>query len=226
LRIETSEGTTSTVALRPRSVAEFYREFRVALDRLGVSVTIWPVPVEIPEIQTRFDHDETHGTYDPAAANTFWHMLLVANNALEGFRSSFVGKCSPVHFFWGSFDLAVTRFSGRRAPARPDADAVTREAYSHEVSSAGFWPGGGAVPGAAFYSYAAPEPPGFARASILPASASYRTDLSEFILMYDDARTAESPAAAVRGFLDTTYEAAAELGNWDRRNLERTDTRP
>jgi hypothetical protein len=147
--------------------------------------------------------------------------LLVVNQALEEFRSSFIGKSSPVHFFWGSFDLAVTRFSGRRAPDRPVADAITREAYSHEVSSAGFWPGGGPVPDAAFYSYAAPEPQGFGGAPVLPASASYRTDMSEFILMYEDARAAGSPEAAVRSFLDTTYEAAAKLGHWNRSELER-----
>ena len=221
LRIETSDGSTAAVALRPRPVADFYREVMATLDRLGISVTIWPVPVEIPDNQVRFDRDDTHGSYDAAAANTFWHMLVIANNALQEFRSSFIGKCSPVNFYWGSFDLAVTRFSGRRAPARQNADAITREAYSHEVSSAGFWPGGGPVPDAAFYSYAAPEPPGFAGAPVLPASASYRTDMSEFVLMYEDARMSRSPEAAVRAFLHTTYDAAASLGDWDRANLER-----
>ncbi len=223
LRIETSDGAKGLVALRPRSVADFYAEVMATLDRLGIAVTIWPVPVEMPDNTVRFDKDETHGAYDPVAANTFWHVLLVANRALEQFRSSFVGKCSPVHFFWGSFDLAVTRFSGRRAPERPGADAVTREAYSEEVSSAGFWPGGGAVTDAAFYSYAAPEPAGFASAPVLPAEASYRTDMGEFILMYEDVRRAATPEAAVRSFFETTYAAAARLGNWDRGRLERQD---
>ncbi len=221
LRIDTSGGTSARIALGPRSVADFYREVMTTLQRLGISVRIWPVPVEIPDNQTRFDRDEMHGAYDASAANTFWHMLLAANKALEDFRSSFIGKCSPVHFFLGSFDLAVTRFSGRRAPPRQGADAITREAYSHEVSSAGFWPGGGAVNDAAFYSYAAPEPPGFAQAPVLPASASYRTDMSEFILMYEDVRSAASPETAVRSFFDTTYAAAARLGNWNRAELER-----
>ncbi len=221
LRIEASDGTTSRLQLRPRPVADFYREFMGTLSRMGIKVTIWPVPVEIPDNHLRFDRDDIHAAYDAEAAQTFWRMLLVADRALQQFRSSFVGKCSPVHFFWGSFDLAVTRFSGRPAPARPDLDAITREAYYQEVSSAGFWPGGGAIPDAAFYSYTVPEPAGFRSASVRPARAFYSADLSEFILMYEDARLAASPERAVREFLDSTYEAGATLGRWDRASLER-----
>jgi hypothetical protein len=221
LRIETSDGTIATLALRPRSVASFYREFMATLGRLGIAVSIWPVPVEIPDNHTPFDRDETHAAYDAEAAHTFWQMLLVADTALKQFRSSFIGKCSPVHFFWGSFDLAVTRFSGRRAPERKDADPITREAYSHEVSSAGFWPGGGPIPDAAFYSYAAPEPPAFRTAPIRPARAFYSADISNFVLMYEDARTAASPERAVYEFLESTYAAGANLANWNRAELER-----
>ena len=221
LRIETSDGTVATIALRPRSVASFYREFTATLGRLGIAVNIWPVPVEIPDNQTPFDQDEAHAAYDADAAHTFWRMLLVADNLLRQFRSSFVGKCSPVHFFWGSFDLAVTRFSGRRAPERKDADPITREAYSHEVISAGFWPGGGPIPDAAFYSYAAPEPPGFRTSPVRPAPAFYSPEISNFVLMYEDARRSASPEGAVYEFLQSTYAAGANLGNWNRADLER-----
>jgi hypothetical protein len=151
----------------------------------------------------------------------FWRVLVWVDQILKEFRAGFLGKASPVHFFWGSFDLAVTRFSGRRAPERPGADPITREAYSHEVSSAGFWPGGGDIPGPAFYSYAAPEPSGFAQKKIRPASAYYHPQMKEFLLMYDDVRTAADPKATLMDFLQTTYEAAADAGNWDRKNLER-----
>ncbi len=226
LRIETSDGDVARVELRPRTVADFYRELLDTLARLGIRVSIWPMPVEMPDNHIPLDRDEVHGAYDSAAAGTFWRMLLVADKCLQEFRSSFIGKCSPVHFFWGSFDLAVTRFSGRPAPVRSEFDAVMREAYSHEVSSAGFWPGGGAVPDAAFYSYTAPEPPGFKTATVRPRQAFYSADVSEFLLRYEDARGASSPEDAVRQFLETTYEAGASLGNWDRTALERPPTVP
>ena len=162
-----------------------------------------------------------HGAYDPRYANAFWRALVTVDSILKEFRSGFIGKVSPVHFFWGSFDLAVTRFSGRRAPERPGADAITREAYSHEASSVGFWPGGGDAKGAAFYSYAAPEPPGFGDRVVRPAAASYKKQMGEFLLMYDDVRAAESPRAALLDFCQSTYEAAATLGKWDREALEK-----
>jgi hypothetical protein len=220
LRVETSRGETRTVALRPRSVADFYGEFTTVLSRLGIEPRIWPMPVEIPN-PIRFDRDDTHASYDADAAQAFFRVLLLANRALSEFRSSFLGKCSPVHFFWGSLDLAVTRFSGRRAPERPGVDPVTREAYSHEVISAGFWPGNGPAADAAFYAYAAPEPPGFRSMPIRPERAVYDPTLSEFLFPYDDARRAKLPEAAVRAFLDTTYDAAATLAGWPRADLER-----
>jgi hypothetical protein len=177
------------------------------------------MPVEIPN-PIAFDQDRVHASYDPAAVEKFWRILLSVDAVFSQFRSGFIGKSSPVHFFWGSFDLAVTRFSGRRAPERPGADVVTREAYSHEVSSVGFWPGSVGVKDAAFYSYAAPEPQGFKEARVSPAEASYDKQLSEFILIYEDVRKAESPTAALLEFCQTTYDAAANLGNWDRKELE------
>jgi hypothetical protein len=226
LRIETSDGAESRLHLRPRSVADFYRELFDTLGRMNINVAIWPMPVEMPDNHIPLDRDQTHAAYDAEAAHTFWRMLLLADRALKEFRSPFIGKCSPVHFFWGSFDLAVTRFSGRRAPVRPEFDGIMREAYSHEVSSAGFWPGGGAVADAAFYSYTVPEPPGFRTAAVRPAQAFYSFQLSEFILMYDDARAAASPERAVREFLESTYEAGATLGNWDRAALEQAPEVP
>ena len=178
------------------------------------------MPVEVPE-PIRFDQDTVHRSYDPAAARTFWEILLAMKPVFESFRGEFIGKCSPVHFFWGSFDLAVTRFSGRPAPARPGADAITREAYSHEVISHGFWPGGGPVNEPAFYAYAAPEPSGLKTAAVQPGSAYYNTDLSEFILPYQAVRASAAPEADLRAFLRTTYDAAATLGRWDRDRLER-----
>jgi hypothetical protein len=191
-----------------------------ALANLGVTVKIWTVPCEIPD-PTPFEKDHLHAAYDPAAVNKFWRITVWVDQILKEFRAGFLGKVSPVHFFWGSFDLAVTRFSGRSAPERPGADPITREAYSHEVSSAGFWPGGGDIKGPAFYSYAAPEPTGFAGYTIRPAAAFYHPQLKEFLLMYDDVRTAASPKTALMEFLQSTYDAAAETGNWDRKALER-----
>jgi hypothetical protein len=220
LLLETSEGRVVTIALMPQSVAEFYKKFMAALSELGVVAKIWTTPCEIPD-PIPFEQDHIHAAYDPEAVNKFWRILVWVDQVFKEFRAGFLGKVSPVHFFWGSFDLAVTRFSGRRAPERPGADSITREAYSHEVSSAGFWPGGGDIKGPAFYSYAAPEPPGFAERKIRPQPAFYHPQLKEFLLMYDDVRTAASPKTALMEFLQSTYEAAAELGSWDRKSLER-----
>ncbi len=220
LLIETSESRAVTIALQPQSVAEFYQKFMEALSALGVGVKIWTMPCEIPD-PTPFELDHIHAAYDPVAVHKFWRILAWSDRIFKEFRASFLGKVSPVHFFWGSFDLAVTRFSGRRAPERPGADSITREAYSHEVSSAGFWPGGGDIQGPAFYSYAAPEPPGFAERKVRPQAAFYHPQLKEFLLMYDDVRTADSPKIALMEFLQSTYDAAADAGNWDRKALER-----
>ncbi|HEY4762545.1 MAG TPA: DUF5996 family protein [Candidatus Sulfotelmatobacter sp.] len=220
LFIETSEGRAVAIALTAQSVAEFYEKFMAALDELGVAVKIWTTPCEIPA-PVPFEQDQEHSAYDPESAHKFWRILVWVDQVLKEFRSGFLGKASPVHFFWGSFDLAVTRFSGRRAPERPEADAITREAYSHEVSSAGFWPGGGDIPAPAFYSYAAPEPPGFAQMPIRPQAAYYHPLMKEFLLMYDDVRTADSPKTALLEFLQSTYDAAADTGHWDRKALER-----
>jgi Family of unknown function (DUF5996) len=208
------------VGLRPRSVADFYQDFMAALASLGIAVKIWRMPVEIPN-PIAFDEDTQHASYDPEYANRFWRILASSEKIFVEFRARFIGKASPVHFFWGSFDLAATRFSGRRAPERPGADAVTREAYSHEVSSAGFWPGGGEIKGAAFYAYAAPEPAAFGQAPVRPSQGYYHPQMKEFLLMYDDVRTSISPRAALLEFLQSTYEAAANLAKWDRKELER-----
>ena len=220
LSIETSNGRRVEIALKAESVADFYKTFMAALAELGVIVKIWTTPCEIPD-PIPFEQDHIHAAYDPEAVNKFWRILVWVDQVFKQFRAGFLGKVSPVHFFWGSFDLAVTRFSGRKAPERAGADSITREAYSHEVSSAGFWPGGGDIKGPAFYSYAAPEPPGFAERKIRPQQAFYHPQLKEFLLMYDDVRTAASPKTALMEFLQSTYEAAAELGSWDRKSLER-----
>jgi hypothetical protein len=222
LLIETSEGETRELPLKPQSVAEFYQTLMRTLSQLGMPVSIRTKPCELPPEQAiPFEKDEQHKSYDAESANKFWRILVWADEVLKEFRAKFIGKASPAHFFWGSFDLAVTRFSGRPAPPRPGADAVTREAYSHEVSSAGFWAGGGDINGPAFYSYAAPEPPGFAERKVNPSAAYYHPVMKEFVLMYDDVRKAESPKAALLDFLQTTYDAAADLGQWDRKSLER-----
>jgi hypothetical protein len=221
LTIKTNHDTAATLALKPRSVADFYREFMAALGSLGIAVKIWKMPVEIPN-PIAFDKDTQHASYDPEYANRFWRILASSEKVFVEFRARFIGKASPVHFFWGSFDLAATRFSGRRAPERPGADSVTREAYSHEVSSAGFWPGGGDIKGAAYYAYAAPEPEGFGQAPVRPAKAYYQAQMKEFLLMYDDVRTSASPRAALLEFLQSTYEAAANLAKWDRKELEKS----
>jgi hypothetical protein len=220
LLLETSEGRATAIALKEQSVAEFYEKFMAALAELGVAVKIWTTPCEIPN-PIPFEQDRVHAAYDRDSVHKFWRILVWVDQVLKEFRAGFLGKVSPVHFFWGSFDLAVTRFSGRRAPERPGADSITREAYSHEVSSAGFWPGGGDISGPAFYSYAAPEPPGFAERKVRPKAAFYHPQMKEFLLMYDDVRTADSPKAALLEFLQSAYDAAADLGNWDRKSLER-----
>jgi hypothetical protein len=220
LEISTSWGTKKAFALKPQSVADFYAEFMSALKSLGIEVKIWTMPVEVQN-GIRFEDDTQHASYDPEYANRFWQLLIQCNNVFQEFRAGFIGKDSPVHFFWGSFDLCVTRFSGRPAPARPDADSITREAYSHEVISAGFWPGGGDVKGAAFYAYAAPEPAGLSEQKVRPAKAFYHPQMKEFLLMYDDVRQATSPRQALLDFLQSTYEAAANLAHWDRKALEK-----
>jgi hypothetical protein len=220
LFIETNQGRVVEIALKPQSVAEFYTKFMAALANLGVTQKIWTMPREVPD-PIPFEQDQTHASYDPEAVHKFWRILVWVDQVFKEFRAGFLGKASPVHFFWGSFDLAVTRFSGRTAPERPGADPITREAYSHEVSSAGFWPGGGDIKGPAFYSYAAPEPSGFAERKVRPQAAFYHPQLKEFVLMYDDVRSAESPKAALMEFLESTYDAAADLANWDRKALER-----
>jgi hypothetical protein len=221
LALLTNDGGVRTLPLVPRSVADFYREFMDLLAQADIKVKIWKMPVEVPN-PIAFDQDRVHASYDAEAVQKFWRILTSVNRVFAEFRSRFIGKCSPVHFFWGSFDLAVTRFSGRRAPERPGADRVTREAYSHEVSSVGFWPGSGEVKDAAFYSYTAPQPAGFGEYRVHPEAAYYHPNLSEFILMYDDVRRAASPSNALLEFCQSTYEAAAKLGNWDREALERS----
>lgn len=218
LFITVNDGQAKSIPLRPQSVAAFYAEFMSALRSLGIEIRIWPMPVEIPD-PIRFDRDQQHASYDRMYVERFWKILILVDAILKRFRSGFIGKHSPVHFFWGSFDLASTRFSGRRAPERPGADPITRDAYSHEVISAGFWPGGGDVKGAAFYAYAAPEPNGFQTASVRPAQAFY-SPLGEFLLMYDDVRVSANPEEAIMEFLGSTYEAAANLGEWPRAELE------
>lgn len=220
LVLDRSDGLRKVLPLAPMSVREFYQKVMDILTSSGIEVKIWRLPAEVPD-PIPFDQDRVHAAYDPDAAQRFWRILLSVQAVFDEFRSRFVGKCSPIHFFWGSFDLAVTRFSGRTAPERPGANRITREAYSHEVSSVGLWPGSGKIKGTAFYSYAAPEPPGFAAWPLRPASAYYDAELSEFILMYDDVRTSALPGATLLDFCQSTYEAAATLGKWDRNALER-----
>jgi hypothetical protein len=226
LAIRTSDAREAVLPLEPQSVATFYRRLMHELDALALHVDIDRMPNEVAD-PVRFDLDETHAAYDRDAAHRFWGALVQADRVFKEFRGRFIGKCSPVHFFWGAPDLAVTRFSGRRAPAHPGGiphlpDRVTREAYSHEVSSAGFWPGGGAIPYPAFYSYAYPEPAGFPEAAVRPDAAFYSPDLGEFVLPYDAVRQAAAPDDTLLAFLESTYEAAARLGRWDRDALERS----
>ena len=220
LTIHTSQDSSQTLELKPRTVADFYQAFMQALHSLGIQAKVWPMPVEIPN-PIRFDSDMQHASYDAEYVRRFWQILVSTEKVFAEFRARFVGKVSPVHFFWGSFDFCVTRFSGRPAPPRDGADAITREAYSHEVSSAGFWPGGGPLDGAAYYAYAAPEPAGFAQYPIKPKQAFYHPEMKEFLLMYEDVRQSSDPRQTLLDFLETTYEAAADLGKWDRRTLEK-----
>jgi hypothetical protein len=222
LWVRTSDGGNRAMALYPRSVADFYREFMAILVALRIDVLINPLPQEVTN-PIRCDEDHEHASYDADAVGRWWRIMVQTDRVLQQFRAAFIGKCSPVHFFWGSFDLAVTRFSGRRAPERPGADRMTREAYSHEVSSCGFWPGtpDSPVTEPAFYSYMAPAPAGFATAAVQPAAAVYNAALGEFILPYAAVRTAADPDAMLLDFARTTYAAGATLANWDRAALER-----
>jgi Family of unknown function (DUF5996) len=221
LEILTSLGETRSFRLVPRTVAEFYFELMSALHSLGIDAKVWTMPVEVPR-PVRFNLDEAHSSYDSEYVHRFWQILTSVDTVLREFRSRFIGKASPVHFFWGSFDLAATRFSGRRAPERPDADYITKESYSHEVISHGFWPGDGEViKDAAFYAYAAPEPAGFRDQRVTPSKAFYSGQKNEFFLMYEDVRLSHSPEQALLEFCQSTYEAGAILAKWDRANLER-----
>ena len=224
LRITTAEGDERAIKLQPQSVASFYRAVMSKLRGLAIEVQIGMRPNETLEA-IPFDRDEKHAAYDPEYADRFWRVLLQADRVFKEFRSGFCGKCSPVHFFWGSFDLAVTRFSGRRAPPHPGGiphlpDAITREAYSQEVSSLGFWPGNDQIPTALFYSYAYPSPDGFADAKIKPAAASFHPQLREFVLPYEDARRGQSPDDMILEFAQSTYDAASTLAKWDRAAFE------
>jgi hypothetical protein len=222
LLLENSEGDRQTIPLKPMTVAAFYREFNSALDSLGTPVPIWPMPQEVAD-PIPFDKDDVHKDYNPAYAQRFWRILVQTTRVLTIFRARFLGKVSPIHLFWGALDLACTRFSGRPAPEHPStpglADRVTRDAYSHEVSSCGFWPG---APGIEpfFYSYAYPEPPGYREYSIAPASARFDTNFGEFLLPYEEMRLSADPDTALLAFLQGTYEAAANCAHWDRAALE------
>ncbi len=225
LVVESSDRGRTSFALEPQPVSAFYRRLMEEMARLELRVRIDKRPNEVAD-PIPFDRDEVHRAYDPEYAHRFWQVLTQADRVFKVFRARFIGKCSPVHLFWGAPDLAVTRFSGRTAPEHPGGipnlpDRVTREAYSHEVSSCGFWPGGGSVPYAAFYSYAYPEPPGFSAAPVRPPAAFYSPELREFLLPYEAVRGSETPDEVLLDFLQTTYEAAATLGHWDRDSLER-----
>jgi hypothetical protein len=223
-QIETSDGATEQIALVPRSVADFYQAVMKALNKLDIEVAIWTMPQEMSD-PIPFELDDLHTAYDRASAHRFWQILAQTNRIVSIFRSGFLGKSSPVHFFWGSFDLALTRFSGRVAPRHPEvpgmADLITQESYSHELSSCGFWAGGGAVTEPAFYAYAYPQPEGYSTYPIQPKEAFYHPQLGEFILPYEAVRQAVDPDAMLLTFLHSTYEAAAILGKWDRTTLER-----
>jgi hypothetical protein len=219
LVIQTSDGSERRLRLEARTVAEFYQEVMALLREMGLAVTIWTMPVEIAS-PIRFDRDTIHRSYDPLLANRFWRILGQIDHVFTRGQSAFIGKSSPSHFFWGSFDLAVTRFSGRPAPPR-DGPAFMREAYSHELVSHGFWPGSAPVLEPAFYAYAVPEPPRFKDLQVQPDAAFYHRELGEFILPYESVRTAQSPEATLSAFIESTYEGAADLAGWDRKALER-----
>lgn len=221
LRVRTSDGAEHQIPLAARSVADLHAEVFSVLRSLQIECVIWTTPVEIAN-PIPLDRDEHHRAYDRDAVERFWRILAMTHAVFTQFRAEFIGKCSPVHFFWGSFDLAVTRFSGRAAPAKPGADIITREAYSHEVSSVGFWPGDARLPRPSFYAYAAPEPAGFRDAQVRPEATYYNPELGGFYLHYDDLRNADDPRSALLDYCRSTYEAAATLGNWDRAALERS----
>ncbi len=220
LIVSTSTGEVRAMALAPKTVASFYREFMGILGSLKIDVQINQVPSEVPD-PIPFGQDTKHAAYDREGAFRFWQVLVQVDRLMKIFRCEFMGKCSPVHFFWGSFDMAVTRFSGRKAPPRPGADAITHEGYSHEVSSCGFWPGSQLFKHAAFYSYMAPEPNGFQNAAVHPDTAFYNQGTNGFILLYEDVRKAADPDAMVLDFFQSTYDAGADLARWDRVALER-----
>ena len=219
LVIETSDGVRRAVPLVPRSVADFYRDVMTTLNDMRLPTRIWPMPVEIPS-PIRFEQDTGHHSYDREYVERWWQALVLVHDVFTACRCAFVGKCSPVHFFWGSFDLAVTRFSGRPAPPR-EGPAFMRDAYSQEVISHGFWPGSGPLLEPALYAYAVPEPQGLKTAAVEPDGAYYHPEMNEFILPYDVVRRAASPEAAIAAFVDSTYRQAATLGGWDRASLER-----
>jgi hypothetical protein len=224
LRMRLGSGKNESMTLEPMTVADFYREYFRRLKALGVSVKIWPMPVEIAD-PIHFDEDTVHHSYDPESAQRFWKVLAGAETALRAWAPPFLGKVSPAHFFWGSFDMAATRFSGRPAPPREGADSIQREAYSHEVISAGFWPGNGGYGKAAFYCYAAPVPEGLAEKIVLPAAAKWDKALGEFVFLYEDVRKQPSPEAALLEFFNSAYAAAADSAKWDRTALERPTAR-
>ena len=220
LWLRLGSGKNESIPLQPKSVADFYREYRGCLDALGVSIKIWPIPVEVQQ-PIRFDLDTQHCSYDPEYVHRFWQVLVATEKVFRTWTTGFLGKVSPIHFFWGSFDLAMSRFSGRVAPPRPGADAIQREAYSHEVISAGFWPGNGGFGTAAFYCYAAPVPEGLSDKAIAPSLANWDKTLGEYILKYDDVRLQPSPEKELLKFLETAYASAADSAKWDRELLER-----
>jgi hypothetical protein len=220
LHLRLGSGKEHILPLRAQTVADFYREYMDCLRELGVEVKIWPMPVEVAN-PIRFDLDTEHKSYDPEYAHRFWQVLVCAEKIFRAWGTGFLGKVSPVHFFWGSFDLAVTRFSGRPAPPRAGADAIQREAYSHEVISAGFWPGNGGYGAASFYCYAAPVPEGLAEKKIVPAAAGWDKALGEFLFKYDAALQEASPDVALMKFLESAYAAGADAAKWDRAALER-----
>lgn len=220
LLVRTSWGECRAIPLVPQSVAAFFVEFSQTLGSLGIEIALHATPVEVSH-PIPFAEDETHATYEREQAHRFWRVLVQVDSVFKQFRGRFLGKCSPVHFFWGSFDLAVSRFSGQPAPERPGADPITREAYSHEVISAGFWPGNGGFGKAAFYSYTAPEPAGLAEQKIGPDAAFYSGELKEFLLPYDEVRTRPEPETAILEFLESSYAAGARLAGWKRADLER-----
>jgi hypothetical protein len=221
LWLRLGSGESESIELKAKSVADFYKEYRDCLKALGVSVKIWPTPVEV-EHPIRFDLDTEHNSYDPEFAHRFWRVLVGTEQVFRRWTTDFLGKVSPIHFFWGSFDLTMSRFSGRKAPPRPGVDAMQREAYSHEVISAGFWPGNGGFGEAAFYCYAAPVPEGLADSPLSPAKGKWDKALGEYILKYDDMRLSEKPEKVLLEFVQKAYATAAGCAKWDRKALERT----